>query len=98
MEEINFNSIEELYNRLLPALKSKKKILSKSGYSYITEKEIWETLRSTKWNAINGLMLCDMVDDILHTDNVEFANYHQNKNRVISITPTDIELPKIKNE
>lgn len=97
MEEITFNSIEELYERLLPALKSKKKILSKSGYSYISEEDIWDTLRYGKWNKINGLMLCDMVDDILHTDNKEFNSYYQNKYRVVVGTnEIELDLPKIK--
>ncbi len=97
MEEIVFNSADELYNRLLPALKSKKRILSKSGYSYINEIDIWNTLRYGKWNRINGLMLCDMVEDILHTDNKEFNNYYQNKYRVIVGNDDEVlDLPKVK--
>ena len=35
MDEVMFNTLDELHNRLMPALKSKRKILNKSGYSYI---------------------------------------------------------------
>ena len=83
MEEITFNSESELYNRLLPAMKSKKSILKKSGYSYINEEDIWNTLKNNKWLNQKDLMLCDMVDDILHTDNKLFGNFYREKNNVL---------------
>ena len=83
MEEITFNSERELYNRLLPAMKSKKSILNKSGYSYINEEDIWNTLKNNKWLNQKDLMLCDMVDDILHTDNKLFGNFYREKNNVL---------------
>ena len=42
-------------------------------------------------------MLCDMVEDILHTDNKEFNNYYQNKYRVIVGNDDEVlDLPKVK--
>ena len=93
MEEVTFNSAEELYKRLLPALRSKKKILGKSGYSYIKEKDIWDALRSLKWHQSNGLELCDMVDDILHTENQFFNSYYHRFDENINI---ENDLPKLK--
>ena len=97
MEDIVFTSEQELYKRLLPALKSKKKILSKTGYSYIKEKDIWEALINERWNNVTGLELCDMVDDILHIeDNFLNIYYHKvNKNDLMVIDEI-IDLPKLK--
>lgn len=97
MEDIVFTSEQELYKRLLPALKSKKKILSKTGYSYIKEKDIWEALINERWNNVTGLELCDMVDDILHIEDNFLNNYYHkvNKNDLMVIDEI-IDLPKLK--
>ena len=95
MNEITFTSLRELYKRLLPALKSKKKLLNNTGYSYITEEDIWNYMRFNKWNNTTGLELCDMVDDILHTNAKEIELYYirNNKQEVDNI---NIDLPKLK--
>lgn len=97
MEDIIFTSEQELYKRLLPALKSKKKILSKTGFSYIKEKDIWEALINERWNNVTGLELCDMVDDILHIEDNFLNNYYHkvNKNDLMVIDEI-IDLPKLK--
>lgn len=64
-----FTSIEELYNRLIPALKSKKMELHKNHMIYISVQDIWQYFRTCKWNKGINLTLFDMVDDILNTDN-----------------------------
>ncbi|MCI8394659.1 MAG: hypothetical protein HFH86_04190 [Bacilli bacterium] len=70
-----FSSIEELYARLLPALKSKENELHKNHMIYITEKDIWNYFRENKWNRGVNLTLFDMVDDILNTDNDVIDEY-----------------------
>ena len=45
MDEIKFNTITELYNRLLPALKTKSDDLERNSKIKLTEKEIWDYLR-----------------------------------------------------
>ena len=45
MDEFKFNSINELYNRLLPAMETKKNDLSRNTKVLISEKEIWGYLR-----------------------------------------------------
>lgn len=94
MEEITFKSEDELYNRLLPAMKSKRNILNRSGYSYIKEEDIWETLKNKKWHDVKDLMLCDMVDDILHTDNKIFGNFYREKNNIL----IQMSLPRLKDQ
>jgi len=79
MEDITFSSIKELYNRLLPALKSKKKSLKNDGYINIQEKDIWEYMYLNKWKDETGITLADMVSDILHEDNKILNSYYQKK-------------------
>jgi len=79
MEEITFSSIKELYNRLLPALKSKKKMLDNEGFKNIKENDIWEYMYLNKWQKETGITLADMVSDILHEDNKVLIGFYQKK-------------------
>ena len=94
MDTISFESQEELYKRVLPALKSKKKLLTLEGFKSIKKSDIWDYLRYNKWSNQTGLELCDMVDDILNVDNaliVEYCHNRDNKNESVKI-----DLPKLK--
>ena len=66
MDDIKFESINELYNRVLPALKSKKKELYRNGIKYISEKDIWLVISKNKWQKQRDLTLADIVDDICY--------------------------------
>lgn len=96
MNEIVFESQEELYKRILPALRSKKKRIHKDGYKSIREEDIWDYMRFNKWNTSIGLELCEMVDDILNTPNIKIMEYyhkiHMPKDNNIEV----IDLPKLK--
>ena len=80
MEDIIFKDIKELYNRLLPALKSKKKMIIKEGYYNIKEQDIWEYMSRNKWSIKTGLTLYDMVSEIMHEDEKELIKYCELKN------------------
>ena len=73
MGDIKFKSLNELYERLLPALRSKKKELKNNGFSYIHEEDIWNYLKLMVWRNNTDLTLAKMVDDILNTKNEDFA-------------------------
>ena len=79
MNEIKFSSLEELYNRLKPALRSKIKELHKLDKVYIKENDIFEYLSDNKWETSNNLTLDQMVDDILYADNSKLDEYVQRK-------------------
>lgn len=97
VDDIKFNSQEELYIRIAPALKSKKKMLKLNGFTDVKETDIWDYLRFNKWNNDNGLELCDMVSDILNTDNNLIVSYYHNKYMPkYGIIEDDFELPKLK--
>ena len=68
--DLDFKSIEELYVRMLPALKTKKNEM-KSMKIYMNEIDIWNYFCQNIWNNKNGLTMGDMVDDILNTDNLD---------------------------
>ena len=95
MDELYFGSAEELYLRVTPALKCKKKELAKLGYSYIPLHDIWNAVNEIKWNGKKALALCDIVDDILNTEDKLIDLYYRNK-IVNQYKEDSIELPKLR--
>ncbi|MBR5662707.1 MAG: hypothetical protein IKX00_03520 [Bacilli bacterium] len=75
MEKITFNSIDELYNRLKPAFRSKLSELKAKKITFITDKDLWTFLSKTKWSKEQDLELCDMVNDILNVNENELINF-----------------------
>ncbi len=74
-----FDSIEELHERVLPALNTRISELNELGYNDIDEKDIWEYLVSSKWRIANYLTLSDIVSDILNVDYSKVIEYKNNK-------------------
>lgn len=66
--EIEFATVEELFQRVLPALRTKRRSLAKEKRKEIREEDIWNYLRKSKWSKSKQLTLAEMVDDILHLD------------------------------
>ncbi len=60
-----FRNLEELYNRIKPALCSKVEELKRNHISYIKEEDIWNYLSSTVWKKKSDLTLSEMVSDIM---------------------------------
>ena len=83
MESMKFNTLEELYNKLLPALETRVSELKLNGISYIKKDDIWNYLRKSKWSMSTDLTLSACVDDILNTSEEEFKKYVKNKMRSI---------------
>lgn len=77
--DVNFSSISELYDRVKPALKSKALELKKLKMDYIKEVDIWNCLVELRWKNEKGLVLADIVDDILNIDNKIIDNYVKEK-------------------
>ena len=78
-EKIEFQNIKQLYNRLLPALRTKKSEMIRYGINYVSEEDIWNYLKEIKWKKANNLSLYDMVNDVLNTDNSYIESYLKNK-------------------
>ena len=73
--DLEFNSLDELYKRIYPALTTKKNELKRSGYKYIKEHDIWNYLSTTKWTNSKGLTLATMVNDILNSNNEKIDQF-----------------------
>ena len=72
---LNDDTKEELYVRLRPALNAKLQELRRLNYPNITEEDIWSYLSEVKWTKSKGLMLSDIVSDIIHVDNRRLNSY-----------------------
>ena len=79
MEDIRFNSLEELYNRLIPAMETKVNELKHNGIRYINIDDVWNYLKKNKWNKSKNLSLSDCVDDILNTSDEAYKKYIKDK-------------------
>lgn len=71
----NFGTLKDLYERVLPALKSKVKELENNHISFVTEKDVWDCLRKNKWNGETDLTLYDIVNDILFIEEKEILDF-----------------------
>ena len=76
--EIVFSSLEELYNRLKPALMSKERQFKREGFSYLKTSDIWNYLKEVKWIKSEGLELYQMVDSIVDVSAKEVDIYLKN--------------------
>ena len=84
---MEFSSIAELYRRLEPALNAKVADLYRNGIDYIKKEDIWNYLKIKKWVKASNLLLYQMVDDILNTDNVLIDNYVKDNLKKNTIKP-----------
>ena len=81
MDDLSFSNVKDLALRVRPALNTKRKELTRLGYSNITNNDIWRFLVATKWLTSKDLTLADIVDDILHVDNNKLNIYIENTTR-----------------
>ena len=77
--DYEFSSKEELFQRVKPALNAKVGELHRFGYTYINQMDVWNYLIENKWIKSKDLMLSDIVNDILHTDNKKIDAYLKGK-------------------
>ena len=73
--EKKISTQRDLYNKVLPALKTKKNELLRSGIRIVKEEDIWNYNKETKWRSASSLSLAGIVDDILNTKYEEYENY-----------------------
>ena len=74
-----FKSLEELYNRVKPALYSKLKELRRLGFSMINEVDIWNYLVEHNWTNRVNLELHDIISEILNANNLDINDYVMKK-------------------
>jgi hypothetical protein len=73
--DLEFKSLTELYLRMKPALRTKKRELYRGGYKYIKEEDIWNYLKETSWKSACDLALYKMVSDVLNINALELDEY-----------------------
>lgn len=76
---MEFKTQRDLYNHVLPALRTKKNSMTRRGYSYIKEEDIWNYLKETKWIKGKNLSIYDLVNDILNCDDAYIDLYMKQK-------------------
>lgn len=69
MKKETTKTLEELYVKLLPALRTKKKEMQQEKMLGINEEDIWFYMCKKVWNGRNSLTLGEMVNDILNIEN-----------------------------
>lgn len=74
-----FTTLEQLYERIKPALRTKMREMKKMGYSYIKEEDIWNYLKEIKWVSSKNLLLFEMVSDVLNVDSENIDSYVRQK-------------------
>lgn len=75
MDEIKFTSLQDLYNRLKPALTTRVREIKRENIFYVKEEDIWNYLKTYKWNKETNLTLIDMVNDILNISSYTIEEY-----------------------
>ena len=53
--DIKFNSLQELYERVKPALTTKREEMKRLGIYYVKEEDIWNYFKETKWIKATNL-------------------------------------------
>lgn len=76
--DYEFKSKEDLYRRILPALKLKVREIKRFGFKEVECNNIWDYLIETKWKNGFNLQLFDIVNDILYLKIKEIIPYLEN--------------------
>jgi len=77
--DLEFSSLEELYNHIKPALNTKRNEMRRCGYDYIKIEDIWNYFKEVKWKKANDLSISEMVSDILNTSDMQIDLYLKQK-------------------
>ncbi|MCH5166493.1 MAG: hypothetical protein J1F35_01245 [Erysipelotrichales bacterium] len=73
--ENKFNNQNELFNKVKPALRTKKNELVRNGIKFVNELDIWEYNKIHNWRKAKGLTLASIVNDILNTDDKLYEEF-----------------------
>ena len=73
--ENKLNTQMDLYNKVKPALRTKKHEIIRNGIKIVKESDIWNYNKEYNWKNAKGLTLASMVNDILNTDDSVYENY-----------------------
>ena len=77
---MQFASLQQLYQKLIPAFNVKNRLIKNSKYKHITNENIWAYLAEKKWKNAFNLELPEMVNDIITVDLEEINEYIAERN------------------
>ena len=77
--EAKFQTEQELYHHVMPALRAKCMDFKRHQMPYIKEEDIWNYLKEIKWKKARDLSLYEMVDDVLNIDDIVIDSYIRGK-------------------
>jgi hypothetical protein len=80
---MKFNTEQELYDRVLPALTSKVSELERKNIKNIKQRDIWQMLKQTKWMTAHDLTLAEIVSDILNLNPLDIEAYYSDIEELI---------------
>ncbi|MCM1053540.1 MAG: post-transcriptional regulator [Ruminococcus sp.] len=75
MNNGKFKTLNDLYNHIYPALRSKSHEMQVKGFKYIHEEDIWNYLRQNKWSKARDLDIGSMVNDIFTINEEKLISY-----------------------
>lgn len=73
--EATFQTEQELYQHVMPALHAKRMDLKRHQLPYIKEEDIWNYLKEKEWVQKKNLELYHIVSDIMNCDEVKLDDY-----------------------
>lgn len=82
-----FSSLQELYERITPALKCKVNDLRRIGVNYVKKEDIWNYLKDYVWSKKTNLTLGEMVNDCMTLKSNDIEKYVQ---EIMAKTPRTI--------
>lgn len=74
---LEYNSVQELYNALIPAFNVKLRMFKNSQFSNIKRQDIWNYLKVNKWMSSINLTISEMVSDIINVDGYKIIKYKE---------------------
>lgn len=78
-KENSFNSIADVYNRVLPAINTKINELKRLHIN-VRNIDIWDYCVKYIWNNKGDLRMYEMVSDILNIDEVKLIDFISKRN------------------
>ena len=85
MDDIKINNLNDLYHKLLPALKTRKREMALSGFKEAKTDDMFNYLTKYRWKNNKRVALCEMVQSIFDMEiadlNLYIKRHKNNKTR-----------------
>ena len=73
--EVTFQTEQELYQHVMPALRANRMDFKRHQLPYIKEEDIWNYLKEKVWIQKQNLELYHIVSDIMNCDELKLDDY-----------------------